>query len=86
MEASHAQNLKERDGGLASRKLWLTVFTMVLVFGSGLLAGYWQPFAAGMNTIVSGLIGCLSLYLVGNVSSKWAIGKTHPAVKAKASK
>lgn len=76
---SHAKNLKEKDGGLSSRKLWLTVFAMALVFGAGCLAAFWPNFAPNLSTIVSGVVGSLSLYLVGNVSSKFVIGKTDPA-------
>ena len=60
-----------RDGGLASRKFVFAVGTSIAIFLGGLIAAAWAKFGPSYEVMISGLLGCLGLYLGGNISSKW---------------
>lgn len=64
-----------KDVGFRSRKFVLTVATMLLIFAGGVMAGVWSLFGSHYETMISGLLGALGLYLGGNVGSRWATAK-----------
>ena len=63
------------DGNFISRKLWFSIGTSVLIFIGGILAGVWKLFDTHYESMISGLLGVLGLYLGSNVSSKYITGK-----------
>jgi hypothetical protein len=67
--------LDPNDGGWQSRKLHLTLFTQVLIFGGAILAGRYALMGPHYEMMVGGLIACLGAFLGVNVAAKWAIGK-----------
>lgn len=71
-----------RDAGFMSRKFWFAVGTTVLIFGGGILSGLWQLFGPHYETMISGLIGVLTVYLGGNVGSRWVAAKHVQALAA----
>ena len=59
------------DGGFLSRKLHLTVFAMLLIVGLGIVC-HWSPnIGAQMQTLVTGLLGALAIFIGGNVANKF---------------
>jgi len=69
-----------KDVGFRSRKFVLTVATMLLIFAGGVMAGVWSLFGSHYETMISGLLGALGLYLGGNVGSRWATTKHAAAI------
>lgn len=65
-----------KDGGIKSRKLWFAVGATGLIFVGNLIAAKWIGFSANYETMVGGIIGVLTVYLTGNVASRWSAGKT----------
>ena len=63
------------DGGYSSRKLWYSIGTSGLIFIGAILSGKWSVFGPHYETMISGLIGVLALYLGGNVSNRFLMGK-----------
>ena len=63
------------DRGFNSRKFWYAVGTSMLIFSGGLCAGHWSLFGPHYEMMMSGLIGCLTLYLGGNVTNKYMLSK-----------
>jgi hypothetical protein len=55
-----------KDGGYRSRKLWVTVFAMLVV----LVAGYLSP-AATLPEVVAGIVSLCGIYVTGNTVGKW---------------
>ncbi len=80
-----------RDSGYASRKLWLSMFAMCLIFVGGVLAGTRLGAGLGANlpTVVGGIVGCLGIFAGANVAIKAQAAKAEaaktatPAVKGK---
>lgn len=72
---STSEHIKKVDGGFASRKLWLTVFTMAIIFVTGLIAACSEGFRSCVETIVGAELGCLAAYLSANVGTKHVLGK-----------
>ncbi len=63
------------DGGLASRKLWLTIGVIIAIIGVSILSAFMPVLIPELPTIVGGILGALGLYLGGNVAVKFAAGK-----------
>lgn len=74
------------DGGATSRKLWLTVFAMILIVGTGVLAGLtvFSGLATQLSVIVGGILGALGIYAGANVSTKFAAAGVRKAKAAAA--
>jgi hypothetical protein len=64
-----------KDGGMASRKFVFAVGTSALIFLGGMIAAHWVAFTTSYDAMISGLLGCLGLYLGGNVTSKFMMAK-----------
>lgn len=64
-----------KDGGMASRKFVFAVGTSVFIFLGAVIAARWASFGPHFDTLISGLLGCLGLYLGGNVTSKFMMAK-----------
>ncbi len=60
---------------MASRKFVFAVGTSIAIFMGACLAAGWAKFGPSYELMISGLLGCLGLYLGGNVSSKWMVAK-----------
>lgn len=60
-----------RDGGIKSRKLWFSVFSITIIFVGGVLAAHWAAVAAIYSTMVGGILGVVGAYLTGNIAQKW---------------
>jgi hypothetical protein len=60
-----------KDGGLGSRKLYLTLLVFFLIVGAGIACNWVPALGVQLQTIVGGLLGALALYLGGNVISKF---------------
>lgn len=60
------------DSGYASRKLWVTIFAMCLIFMGGLVAGtgWGAGLGANLPTVVGGIVGCLAIFAGANVMVK----------------
>jgi len=63
------------DGGMKSRKLWLVVFTQLLITIMSVVALKFNMLEATFSTLVGGLISLATLYIAGNVGNKHVIGK-----------
>lgn len=70
---AHAEKLAD-DGGMTSRKLWLTVFTMVIITALGLISGLaaFTGLAANLPVVVGGVLGALGVFCGANVATKFA--------------
>lgn len=68
------------DGGFLSRKLVITILAMLLITTGAFVSAWWPIFAASYGTFVGGILGCLGIYLTGNVTNKFLTDKN--AVKA----
>ena len=75
MAKHNAKTLRDADGGYASRKLWYAMGTSFLIFVGAILSGVWKLFGPHYETMISGLIGVLAVYMGGNVTGKLAVGK-----------
>jgi hypothetical protein len=59
------------DGGILSRKLHLTIFAMLLIVGLGIVCHWSLNIGAQMQTLVTGLLGALAIFVGGNVANKF---------------
>lgn len=59
------------DGGAASRKLWLSVFTQVLIMIAALASTAIPSLQPLFSTLSGSLVGVLALYIGGNVGTRW---------------
>lgn len=59
-----------KDGGYKSRKLWLSVFAMCLIFAAACLASKSPAFQADFATLVGGIVGALGIYAGANTAVK----------------
>lgn len=80
MDTSDSPNLAQADGGYASRKFWFSVGTVAVILLEAALCGLWPALIPLYGEMVGGTLGVLALYVTGNVSSKWLIAKSNPAV------
>jgi hypothetical protein len=71
------KNLRDADGGYASRKLWYAIGTSVFIVSVGMLAAFVPLFRSSLETVVGGLVGTLAIYAGANVTGKLAIGKAN---------
>lgn len=70
-----------KDGGTKSRKLWFSVFTvMVLLFGMWYASRH-ESVAPLYGELVGGIVAIAGLYLAGNIAGKFTIGKNMNATK-----
>lgn len=72
--------LSDTDGGITSRKFLFAVGTSVAIFLGAGIAAHWVSFGTNYETLIGGLLGCLGLYLTGNVTNTWAKGKHLKAI------
>lgn len=72
------------DSGFNSRKLWFAIGTSMLIFLGAILSGVWNLFGPHYETMISGLIGVLGLYLTGNVSSRYVTAKHYATMAGQA--
>lgn len=64
-----------RHDGFRSRKLWLIIFTEVMLVGSAVLAAS-RPALAGLYpTLAGSLVACAGLYGFVNVAAAHVAGK-----------
>lgn len=86
----HANELA-RDGGFASRKLWVTLASMLIITGLGLLSGLptFSLLGPNLGVTIGGVLGALGLFCGANVAAKFnaasvakEAGKTAAARKA----
>jgi hypothetical protein len=73
-----------RDGGWKSRKLWFSVFAVLILLAGWVLAGHFHSLQALYDTFVGGVVGVSGLYLTGSVATKW-VGTKAPQAPAQAS-
>jgi len=59
------------DGGYLSRKLALSVFAMLLIVGLGILCHWSTGIGNQMQTIVTGILGVLTIFVGGNLAGKF---------------
>jgi hypothetical protein len=64
-----------KDGGVASRKLWLIIGAMGLCFAGAALAARWPAFEPSYGTLVGGIVALASLYCGANLGHKWVMTK-----------
>lgn len=64
---------QENDGGVKSRKLWLSILTSASIVGVAVLSAWLPPLIPMYDTVVGGLISVLALYLGGNVGAKYVL-------------
>ena len=63
----------QNDGGIASRKLWFSIFCVAAI----IFSGKYLPVAV-LPEVVAGVLGACSVYVAGNV---WAKTKIIGAIK-----
>lgn len=73
----------EADGGLASRKLWLAVFAMLVVTGLGALTLVSEAVVATLPSVTAAIVALYAAYVGANVSTKWVIGRAPRKKKKK---
>lgn len=66
----------------ASRKLWYSVGTSLLIFSAGLVAAYVTGFRTTLESVIAGLLGALGIYTGSSVGAKYVAGKTGMAEDA----
>lgn len=59
----------------SSRKLQLGMYSLLLIFASGLLAALNPIFLTIIPVMVSGFVGIFAIYCGGNVANKHVVGK-----------
>lgn len=64
-----------RDAGYRSRKFAMTVGVMLLIFTGGVMAGVWTLFGSHYETMISGLLGALTIYCGANAAGRWGTAK-----------
>jgi membrane protein DedA with SNARE-associated domain len=69
------------DGGYKSRKFWFSVGTSLLIVFCGIVAAKMPLFAANLQTIIGGVMGCLAAYIGGNVTAQHVLGKREVALE-----
>lgn len=69
------QKKNQNIGGFRSRKLLFALFALLLVFLGALLASDDDKIAGVYSVMVGGIEVITAIYLTGNVSSKWVVGK-----------
>ncbi len=73
---------RARDGGYASRKLWVTVFSMVLLSAVCLSAKFIPALDGVYSTLCGAVTALAAIYVGGNTASKFVISK-HAATEPK---
>lgn len=63
--------LNQNDGGMSSRKFLFAIGTGALIFIGFVLSAVFPNFGNQFGELIGGLLGCLGLYLGGNVMGKW---------------
>ena len=63
------------DDGWGSRKLWLSVFSMILITSVGIACIKYPGILAIYSELVMGVLGILSVYAGGNAFNKWQAAK-----------
>ena len=58
-----------KDGGYASRKLSFCLITSAMILGASRLSPL-----AGLSEVIAGLVMVCSIYIIGNVMTKWKAG------------
>ncbi len=69
------KHMDERDGGMASRKFWVAVLAMGLIFAGGVIAARSDVFGPQFAPLIGGIEAVLAMYLGSNVGSKWVLKK-----------
>lgn len=67
--------LDPKDGGWASKKMWMTVLSMNLIVLVGVASAHWRALEANLATLIGGLTATLGLYFGSNVAHSAIIGK-----------
>ncbi len=73
-------DIVKADSGYASRKFWFSIGIVGAIFLAAVLCGLWPALIPMFPEMVGGFLAVLALYVTGNVSSKWVIGKTNPGI------
>jgi len=60
---------------LLSRKFLLTLFSLLLISAFSLLSIKYTIIQSLLSIFISGVLGILSLYFGGNITSKWVNNK-----------
>jgi hypothetical protein len=71
------------DSGFASRKLWMSVGCIGIIFVAALLCGFFSSMVPVYTEFVTGTIAIYGLYVAGNVSNKYFVGKVLSAATSK---
>ena len=69
----------DADGGIRSRKMWMSVGCATTIFFGSLLAAYFPAFNANYEVFVGGQLGALAIYSGSNVGAKIANRGRPPA-------
>ncbi len=69
-----------RDGGFASRKLWLVLFSMALLSGVALSAKFIPGIDAVFPTLCGSVTALAALYIGGNTATKFVAGNHAVAI------
>jgi hypothetical protein len=72
--------LDERDGGLASRKLWFCVGTALAMIATWFCTGFIHSLQPTFDTVIGGILAISGLYLTGNVASRWVAAKSQSGI------
>jgi hypothetical protein len=60
-----------KDGGMMSRKLHLTLLVIFLTVGLGLACNWLPALGVQLQTVVTGLLGALAIFVGGNIAGKF---------------
>jgi hypothetical protein len=63
------------DGGWKSRKLWLSVFCLILLSAFVGAACKWASIAGLYSEFVAGVLGVLSIFIGGNAATRYGATK-----------
>lgn len=65
------KDIRDADGGFASRKFWLAMLTQMLVVAFGVASGFLPELTPALTTVCGSLVTVLTVYVGGNVATRW---------------
>lgn len=65
-----------KDGGFMSRKLWTTLFSMILLAAGALLCDKFPGMVSAYPSLCGAVVSLAAIYIGGNTATKWVVGRS----------